>query len=65
MHMEDLPFVLTIPRPVGIATPVLAVVGNDNQLEHVVVKGQSHLVECLHILVQCGDRPDIGLLSEV
>jgi len=29
------------------------------------MKGQSHLVECLHILGQCGDGPDIEISSKI
>ena len=36
--VKDLPNVSIAPRPVGVAAAVLPVVGDDNELEHVVVQ---------------------------
>lgn len=37
--------------PIGVAAAILAVVGYNNKLEHVVVQSESHLIKCCHILI--------------
>ena len=50
--VEDLPDVSVAPGPVGVAPAVLPAVGDDHELEHVVVQRQGHLVERLDVLVR-------------
>ena len=63
--VEDLPNVSIARRPVGVAAAVLPVVGDDHELEHVVVQRQRHLVERLHVLVERRDCQDIRHTPEI
>ena len=54
--MKDLPGASVPLGPVGTAPAVLPVVGDDHELEHVVVQCLGHLVECLDIFVECRNR---------
>ncbi len=63
--VEDLPDVSIAPGPVCVAPAVLAVIGDDHELEHMVVQRQRHLVERLHVLVERRDRQDIRHIPEI
>ena len=66
MGVEYLPNVsIALPRPVCVAAAVLPVVGDDNELEHVVVQRQGHLVERLDVLIECRDRQDIRFIPKI
>ena len=57
--MEYLALEVLAIRSVGIAAAEGAVVCDDDQLEHMVAKCQSHLVKGFHISVECRNREDV------
>lgn len=61
--MKYLPSIGLPQGKVGIATSVYSIVRYDDQLKHVVVKGQGHLVERINVLVQRWNRKDIRLTA--
>ena len=52
MHMEDLPLPIRGVGCVSIASAIVTVIRHHNHLVHVVMQGESHVVERFHILVQ-------------
>ena len=65
MGVEDPPDMTVAVGPVGVAPTVLPVVGDDHELEHVVVQRQGHLVERFDVFVERRDRQDIRLVPEI
>ena len=65
MQVKDLSFNLATTWPVGITAPVPTIVGNHDELKHVVVQGERHLIERLDILVEGWNREGIRLVLEI
>lgn len=63
VHMKDL-LLDSLGGPICVASAVLAVIGYDNELEHVVMQGLSHLVKRSHIRIQGWYGQDIRLIPE-
>ncbi len=65
MQVKDLSFNVTTTWPVCIPAPVQTIVGNHDELKHVVVQGECHLIERLDILVEGWNCEDIRPVLEI
>ena len=61
-HLLDMALLLGNVR---IAAPIPAIVGDDDQLVHVIVQRDRHLVERTNVLVECRDGEHVRQFAEV
>ena len=64
MQMKNLSVETSGGRPIGVTPAILAAVGHNDELEHMVMQGKCHLIERFHILIQGRYGQNIRLAPE-
>ena len=65
VNVKYLPLKFFAQRHIGVTAAEAAIVGNDHELKHMVVKCQRHMVESLHVLVERRDRKNVRVFPKV